>query len=69
METIFTYCAGYMCSEKQGCLRWHKHKELMDNKIDTRKKEYIDSVLCVKYNHTNFIPESVYAQSKFVTTP
>ena len=33
---------------------------------NVNKKEtinYVDSELCVKHNHNNFIPESVYGQS------
>lgn len=63
MGTIFTYCNGYRCTKKEECLRWHKHKELLDNKADTRGENYVDSVLCIKHNHTNFVPVSVYGDS------
>ncbi len=60
---IFTYCTGYKCTEKEECLRWKKHRELMDNKADTRREDYVNSELCVKHNHTNFVPVSVYGDS------
>ena len=56
----FTYCSGYKCGEKEECLRWYEHKKLMKEEINTSKKVYVDSELCIKYNHNNFIPLSVY---------
>ena len=63
MGTRFTYCTGYDCTEKQECLRWQKHRELMKNKADTRGENYIKPELCVKYNHNNFIFSPVNGQS------
>lgn len=63
MGIIFTYCTGYKCTEKEACLRWHKHRELLDQKADTRRENYVDSELCIKHNYTNLVPVSVYGDS------
>ena len=62
MGTKFFHCAGYKCIKKEECLRWHKHKELMDKEVDTRRENYVTSEPCIEHFHKNFIPASVYGQ-------
>lgn len=54
---FFTYCSGYKCKVKDECLRNKKHKDLLKEGVDTRSLQYIDTELCVKYMHNNFIPK------------
>lgn len=61
---VFTYCNGYRCGIKAGCLRNKKHLELLEKKVNTKGLPYVDSILCVKHKHNNFIPVDVYGDKK-----
>ncbi len=56
----FTYCTGYRCGMKSKCLRNIRHLALMDKKVDTRGKSYIESTICVRHRHRNLLPVEVY---------
>jgi len=61
---LFAYCSGHMCGIKDECLRNHKHRKLLEKKIDTRGLRYVESTLCVKHKHNNFIPADTYAEKE-----
>jgi len=58
----FTYCNGYRCGKKGDCLRNKRHLELLVKKSDTRKLSYVESTLCVRHRHNNFVPIEVYGK-------
>ena len=60
----FTYCNGYRCSKKDDCLRNKKHLELLESKTNTKGLDYVESTLCVRHRHNNFIPIDVYGKEK-----
>jgi hypothetical protein len=59
----FAFCCGYRCGKKEDCARYHMHKKLLESVVKkkrTKDKKYVESTVCVRHRHNNFIPADVY---------
>jgi hypothetical protein len=59
---IFACCSGYRCGKKEECQRFQEHKRFMKTKKSTKGKSYVNSNLCVRHRHNNFVPNEVYGE-------
>lgn len=64
VDVNFTYCNAYRCAKGKECLRNQKHLELLEKKLRTKGLPYIESTLCVRHKHNNFVPIDVYGEHK-----
>ncbi len=48
-------CSGYMCSNKDSCVRYGLHAEAKRSKTNLSTLTYIDAVVCVSFRFVNLL--------------